>query len=247
MKDNNGKIVIAIVAMFVVALGIIGVTYAYFTAAVQGNDPDATSVEVQAGVLEINYANSNKIEAQNLVPGWVNDGQHYYDPVASIDEDGHVTAAVKGAEGALITNPEKKDGIATPATITVTNTKSTETAYYAIRLINITNGLSDPENFFVTLYSTTTADATTGGTKVWRGNLAATGTQIIVPEAQDIAVNGNDYYYIALEYNNLEDTQNASMGKSVTATVDVIGVSQNNAKTGWVDADGNPVTFVASE
>ena len=245
MERNNGKIAIAIVAMFVVALSIVGFTYAYFIATVDDNDA-VKSVEVTAGVLEIEYANSNRIYAKNLVPGWINDGKHYYDPVASVDADGHVTAAVKGATNAMIAEPNENDGIATPATINVTNTKSTDTAYYAIRLVDIENGLEDPDNFYVTLYSTTAADATSGGTKVWKGNLESTKTtQIIVPNEQSIAVNGEAHYYIELEYVNNDD-QKDSMGKTIKATVDVIGISQNNEKTGWFDADNNPVTFVAS-
>ena len=49
MERNNGKIAIAIVAMFVVALSIVGFTYAYFVANVEGNTD--TNVTVTSGEL----------------------------------------------------------------------------------------------------------------------------------------------------------------------------------------------------
>ena len=39
-KNNNGKLAIAIVAMFVVALSIVGVTYAYFTSQTVYNESE---------------------------------------------------------------------------------------------------------------------------------------------------------------------------------------------------------------
>ena len=66
MKNNNGKIAIAIVAMFVVALSVVGFTYAYFTATVKGNEANE-SVKVTAGKLEIVYGSGTKLQAQNLL------------------------------------------------------------------------------------------------------------------------------------------------------------------------------------
>lgn len=269
MERNNGKIAIAIVAMFVVALSIIGFTYAYFTASVINND-QAESVSVTAGILQIDYTTGNKITAYNIVPGWTNDGLHYYDPVASLDtETGHITAAVgtldednnlvKATNGS-IDNPSYVDGIATPATISITNTASNatkdgadaSTAYYAIRLTSIENGLAgdlnadNEQNFTGTLYRTTAAGATTGGTEVWTGGINASGTQVIMDKADvvdGIAKNDTTHnYYLVLNYadDGEETTQNASMGATVKATIEVVGIAER-ADGAWVDGDNNVI------
>ena len=64
MEKNNGKIAIAIVAMFVVALSIVGFTYAYFVASVTNNDAD-TSVQVTAGEL-VSKNKNEKTETYEL-------------------------------------------------------------------------------------------------------------------------------------------------------------------------------------
>ena len=248
-SENNGKIAIAIVAMFVVALSVVGFTYAYFTAQVQGNTA-TKSVEVTAGRLEVLYAQGNKIEAQNIVPGWISDGVHYYDPIYS--QGAEITpgsgiypiTAVTTTDHATKSDdstPGSADGITSPVTITVSNTaNNTGDNNYVIRLTNITNGIAstDQANLKVTLKK--------GASVLWSGALAASGTQIIVPAAELLsngASNHNDYT-LYLTYVNTNSSQNVSLGKSVTATADIIGVVNNG--TNWVDADGNIVTFATA-
>ena len=255
-SENNGKIAIAIVAMFVVALSVVGFTYAYFTAQVKGNEA-TKSVDVTAGRLEIVYANGDEILAQNIVPGWVSNGKYYYDPIcSSTDTNGDGTYEIKAVSTDTITaaggkcsasddrtpsiaNPNATNGITTPVTFTVSNSENnTADNNYIIRLTNITNGIAeaDRSNFYVTLYNDSTV--------VWSGNLAASGTQIIVPAARSIAKGGaTQNYSISLTYKNIDGAQ-SSKGVGVKATVDIIGVVNNGSN--WVDADGNIISFPAT-
>ncbi len=256
-SENNGKIAIAVVAMFVVALSIVGFTYAYFTAQVQGNTADK-SVEVTAGRLEIVYANGNEILAQNIVPGWVSNGDYYFDTVcSSTDENEDGIYEIKAVSKSAIAEAKNKcsetdqrtpatlspttaDGLTDKVTFSVSNSaENTADNSYIIRLTNITNGLAeaDRKNFFVTLYDGEDA-------VVWSGNLAASGTQVIVPAARTIADDDETQNYsISLTYKNIEGAQ-SSKGVGVKATVEVIGVVENDDSE-WVDADGRTITFAS--
>ena len=259
MERNNGKIAIAIVAMFVVVLSVVGFTYAYFTARVEGNGA-AKSVEVQAGRLEIVYSNGTRILAQNLVPGWVSDGDHFYDEVYSkqVDAQGNevkdeagnykivavtkTDCASKKSDGQA---PDEGDGITAPAVFKVSNSEeNTADNKYIIRLTNIVNGLdaADQKNFWITLYNTDGESETV----VWSGNLAATtsvgGYQIIVPEAITLNADTEDdtfehNYKIVATYANVDSEQN-SKNAGISADVEVIGVALNEAGE-LVDADGH--------
>ena len=185
MERNNGKIAIAIVAMFVVALSIVGFTYAYFTAQVNGNTGN-DSVQVTAGELVITYNNTKSIAAANIVPGWISDGKTFYDPVYSIKQfgtDRGVTAvkttdfAVKegttdqAAEGKLAAKPSVDTaattviggktysayGLTAPATFNVVNEGDYPAAYEVE--ITATTTIDDTENVHVYLYEADTAAA----------------------------------------------------------------------------------------
>ena len=251
MKENNGKIAIAVVAMFVVALSIVGFTYAYFTAQVKGNTADK-SVEVTAGKLSIVYANGDEILAQNIVPGWVSDGKHYYDSMcsSSIDTDAagnhKITAVstdvVKDGKCSTtdtrvpsVTAPTAADGLTTPVIFTVKNADdNTGDNKYVIRLTGIQNGLAtgDQANFVLTLKQ--------GNTVVWSGQLAATGSkpQVIVPNAMEIKAGAAaQSYSINLAYKNVDSPQE-SKNATVKATVEIVGVTDAN-----VTEDGETISY----
>ena len=168
MEKNNGKIAIAIVAMFVVALSVVGFTYAYFVAQVQGNTN--TSVTVTAGTLSVAYASTQEIKAENLVPGWQSDGLHYFDDKSynSVGDEIRYNACVKESEvdeGEVYnasTNPTGTRNVACddskaipangakgPAIFTVTNDSTARanesTVSYVIILNGISNGLADSD------------------------------------------------------------------------------------------------------
>ena len=266
MRNNNGKIAIAIVAMFVVALSVVGFTYAYFTATVKGNNA-SKSVEVTAGELSIVYGNGRTLEAQNLVPGWTSDGKHYYDvnwsktPSGQTDASGNIIYAISAVStdehefksnetGAASTiKPTVADGIADKVPFTVRNaTNNDGDNNYIIRLKDIENGIvgDDAKYLWVTLYETTVSDDKTIYTAIWSGNLQSAGTQIIVPEARTIAKNGAEQTYaVGLTYQNVTNDEQSSKGVGVKATVEVVGVQKNQAQK-WVDADGKEITFATA-
>lgn len=266
MRNNNGKIAIAIVAMFVVALSVVGFTYAYFTATVKGNNA-SKSVEVTAGELSIVYGNGRTLEAQNLVPGWTSDGKHYYDvnwsktPSGQTDTNGNIIYAISAVStdkhkfksnetGAASTiEPTVADGIADKVPFTVRNaTNNDGDNNYIIRLKGIENGIvgDDAKYLWVTLYETTVNDGKTTYTAIWSGNLQSAGTQIIVPEARTIAKNGAEQTYaVGLTYQNVTNDEQLSKGVTVKATVEVVGVQKNQAQK-WVDADGKEITFATA-
>lgn len=246
-NNNNGKIVVAIVAMFVVALSIVGFTYAYFTASIAGNTQDS-SVDVLAGVLKVNYTAGQTINATNIVPGWTSDSKMIYHPTASVDEAGNISAvSIEDVEDTTY------DGnVVNPVTFSVQNTgDATNSAYYAIKLTSITNQIddADKENLTVSLYEGTwSADTGIVADELVKTYvLGNTGSEQVISGV--ITTNGTrtDNYYLVVSYANIQGSQNNSMGKTVSATVEVVGL--NNVGTAeapsYVDANGATFTPAA--
>ena len=238
MKNNNGKIAIAIVAMFVVALSVVGFTYAYFVASVN-NNKDKHQVEVQAGVLKINYDNGQTLTATNIVPGWKSDNDMIYNSIASVStKDGKttITAVKKSTLGDVLTEEQLASSTSTepvaPVTFKVKDQSTNEaTAYYGIRLVEVTNDLQavDPDNFKISLTEA-------GGTTVQEAYvLTADGTQK-VSEAISITGGATHTYTLSAEYVEAGSEQKGT-GKNVSFTVEVVGLQLVNGK--YVDAQGN--------
>lgn len=251
MKNNNGKVAIAIVAMFVVALSVVGFTYAYFTAQVQGNKEE-TSVEVGAGIMQVDYKFGQELTATNLVPGWISDEHHYYDPLLSVKDDNGVrkitaatldTGKVLKTGSGLTVAPKYDDEnplVAKPVSFTVKNT-GTEVAKYAINLNVTENDFDidiDAENLVVYLFKGT-----------WDGNLIAEATltnPILLSETveetkqwksvveldafESLAVGASQSYYVVLQYKDSGASQNNSMDKVFQASVEVIGLGQDDTE-----------------
>lgn len=235
MEKNNGKIAIAIVAMFVVALSVVGFTYAYFVASVNNNTDD-TSVEVQAGTLKIAYDNGQTLTATDIVPGWKSDGDMVYNSIASVstvDGETRISAVSKKS----LTTDQTTNGTTTepvsPVTFTVKDESTNDaTAYYGIRLKDVNNGLyaSEPDNFKITLSETTAGDITNGGY-----TLTADGTQK-VSDAISITSGATHTYTLSAEYVEA-DVKQTGTGKNVTFTVEVVGLQKVGEK--YLDAKGN--------
>ena len=144
-SNNNGKITVGILTMFVVAISIIGVTYAYFTAQFSTNlNPE--SVKVYAGELVANYKTSNSISITNVVPGWVSDGLHYYDVDVAAANDGEIYAvkATYAYTQQENTKATERMGLAEPIAFSVSNSSSSADAVnYIIALQIKKNGIYD--------------------------------------------------------------------------------------------------------
>ena len=127
-SNGNGKIVIAILVMFAVALSIVGVTYAYFTTRVNYNE-NTESVTVDAGKLVATYTGGSQITLTNVLPGWQSDGATYFD-ASKIGTDGHLactTAADDSTFAAAVTSgaATEANGLRNPVKFTVTNPDTT--------------------------------------------------------------------------------------------------------------------------
>lgn len=255
-SENNGKIAIAIVAMFVVALSVVGFTYAYFTASVKGNSAEK-SVEVTAGKLKVIYASSQSIKANNIVPGWINDGAHYYDTVYSRTDVGggniHISAITddtkvncNGAE--KVANPttnvtECSDSgkvvasIAERGHFTVEDKSDTKdvNSEYVIRLNIEENSIADTDNLYVVLSDT--------NGQIYQHNLGSKGTkQVISPVLNGDRTKALDYY-VDVIYQEANVSQDASQGKNFKFNVEVVGVASSNG-TKYFDEDGVEVVPV---
>jgi len=69
ISDIKKKIIISMCAIILLVLTLFGITYAYFTAKVQGNKND-TSIEVSAAMLKLEYNGENSyVEVEGLLPG----------------------------------------------------------------------------------------------------------------------------------------------------------------------------------
>ena len=239
MKNNNGKIAIAIVAMFVVALSVVGFTYAYFVASVN-NNVDNHQVEVQAGVLKINYDNGQTLTATGIVPGWKSDNDMIYNSIASVStKDGKTTiTAVKKSTLSTVLTPEQIASSTStepvgPVTFTVKDQSTNKaTAYYGIRLVEVTNGLHavDPGNFKITL-----TEATKGAVTAADGYVLNAERTQKVSEAIAITGGATHTYTLNAEYVEAGSEQKGT-GKNVTFTVEVVGLQLVNGK--YVDAQG---------
>ena len=235
MKNNNGKIAIAIVAMFVVALSVVGFTYAYFVASVN-NNVDNHQVEVQAGVLKINYDNGQTLTATDIVPGWKSDNDMVYNSIASVSTVDGVTQ-ITAVKKSTLTEDQLANGTTTtpvaPVTFEVKDQSTNDaTAYYGIRLVEVNNGLyaNEPNNFKVTL-----TEATNGAVTAEGGyTLTAAGTQK-VSEAIAITGGATHTYTLSAEYVEA-GVQQSGTGKNVSFTVEVVGLQLVNGK--YVDAQG---------
>ena len=247
-SENNGKIAIAIVAMFVVALSVVGFTYAYFTASVARNQDEKTT-EVTAGMLEVNYTQNKTMTAYKVIPGWESDGLHYF---GTENVNGELrTKALVAANDEDVTSKglTDADGITKPAAFNVASTsRSTGKSTYVIKLIDITNGIAaknaaDAANLTYELYSVNAADTYTGGTKVASGQLPTADT--VISKVIEIDKKVTQYYYLMLKYADTAASQNDSQAANIKATVKVVGVTTNDNGATYIDAEGNPVTPAA--
>lgn len=156
-QKTNGKIVIAIVAMFAVAVSVIGFTYAYFTANLTVNTQNE-SVEVTAGKLIASFYGTHSINAEKVVPGWISDNLHYYNSEAITDGKIRTTLLNETddatAYAALVANPYvtgtavdsyRALGLTAPVAFTVSNISENsdpdDKVYYYVRLNVETNGI----------------------------------------------------------------------------------------------------------
>lgn len=260
MEKNNGKIAIAIVAMFVVALSIVGFTYAYFVANVTGNEE--TNVTVTAGILEVEYTTTtgSTLVAENLVPGWKNNSKRYYseygfaeetkiNPDTNLEytEKQYAACAVEG-EALEYDEPagcNTANGLADatnvsgPLTFTVTAAdRNTGTANYAILLNSVVNQLDaesgDDERFTYELVCVKCGE-NDADVIVGTGTLTHGTPEVMVSDVQSIT-EGSKNYQINLSYANVATAEQKSQGKKVSGTVEVVGVVQTT--DGWVDANG---------
>lgn len=157
-QKTNGKIVIAILAMFAVAISIIGFTYAYFTATFNQNLLDK-SVTVNAGELVANFIGTNTVDVKNVVPGWKSDGLTYYDATVAQSHNGQIFATTLSnpadyySANEMTKREYESNGLTAPVQFTVENdSDSPDAVSYIIRLTNIVNGIYDA--------TTTTSDET---------------------------------------------------------------------------------------
>ena len=71
MDNVKKRIITSIVAIIVLIFALLGITYAYFTTKIKGNE-DEKSANVSAGKLELTYGDGNKeIVVENIEPGTV--------------------------------------------------------------------------------------------------------------------------------------------------------------------------------
>ena len=66
MKDNKILFGTLIVLLLLLTTGL---SYAYFSTAVKGND-NAKDMVVEAGTLKLTYTDGPAINVQNIKPGW---------------------------------------------------------------------------------------------------------------------------------------------------------------------------------
>ena len=66
---DKDKMTLFVTGMFLLLIMTTGLSYAYFSASVKGNE-NAKNVVVEAGTLSLVYTDGAEIKAQNIKPGW---------------------------------------------------------------------------------------------------------------------------------------------------------------------------------
>ena len=66
---DKDKMTLFVTGMFLLLIMTTGLSYAYFSASVKGNE-NAKNVVVEAGTLSLVYTDGPEIKAQNIKPGW---------------------------------------------------------------------------------------------------------------------------------------------------------------------------------
>lgn len=268
-SKKNGKLIIALLIMFAVAVSIIGVTYAYFVATFSGNQ-NPESVRVVAGELIANYNAGTSIDVTNVVPGWLSDGLHYYDVDVAAANEGRIFATKTTSDKVGTGYATSQYGIATPISFEVTNnsTADSEVNYYIALRVN-TNGIYDQSitgtdtakqakytadlpNLLVSLYSGTyTVGAENFGGTLVSGPyvLGNSGTQQMMSlQPQTIAKDGAaQNFFVVFEYVNQEKVEQISQGVQLKVEAIIKGIQQDNdGSDKWYDDDNNQVTFATA-
>ena len=266
MERKNGKVAIAIVAMFVVALSIVGITYAYFTAGITNNSA-TKSISASAGKLVVSYTEGqDTIVVSNIVPGWMTDNDSYYDPLYSaVNDNGTIKiTAVKESETQQTPTVDPTDyGQQEPYYFQIgPGQGNTGTVTYAIMLYNIENGIpaADQTNFEWRLYTYddtavdledeggnfdyTEGTALTDWIDLAPGTAQSPGSQLVAIDTTNNTT-GTKKYFLMLRYNNnTSASQNTSQDVTVYADIKVVGVKyveEGNYQT-YYDEDGNIIS-----
>ena len=66
---DKDKMTLFVTGMFLLLIMTTGLSYAYFSASISGNE-NAKNVVVEAGTLSLVYTDGAEIKAQNIKPGW---------------------------------------------------------------------------------------------------------------------------------------------------------------------------------
>ena len=66
---DKDKMTLFVTGMFLLLIMTTGLSYAYFSASISGNE-NAKDVVVEAGTLSLVYTDGPEIKAQNIKPGW---------------------------------------------------------------------------------------------------------------------------------------------------------------------------------
>ena len=252
-SKSNGKLIAGLMIMFVVAVSIVGVTYAYFVSDFTGNQKN-TVVTITAGKLIAKYNQGTALVATNVVPGWLSDGLHYYDVDVAAANKGRIYAT-KALESAVGTGYATTTyGIAAPVTFTVTNNsdvKDSNTAVnYIINLHVKENGIlnamdttedeslkakyeADANNLLVSLYrGEFDADATNFGGELISGPFVVgdSGDIQLATGAPEVvnAVGETKNYFVMFEYINDKCSVQPSQGVQLDVEVLVSGVQKDN-------------------
>lgn len=193
-SKSNGKLIAGLIIMFVVAVSVIGVTYAYFVSTFTPNQ-NPESVKITAGKLIATYDAGVSMNARNVVPGWLSDGLHYYDVDVAAANKGRIYATKATAEKVAADTESGTGyarpafGIAAPITFTVTNNSDSEDTdstadgvqspvSYIIRLKVVANGILNAKAEATTAGNTALANTYDADSKnmlvsLYRGNFDA--------------------------------------------------------------------------
>ena len=259
MERNNGKIAIAIVAMFVVALSIVGFTYAYFVANVRGNTN--TNVTVTSGELIVQYTNTQAISVTGIAPNWKSDGLHYFDTTTGCVSEG-TELRCTAQKAASADEAKDKLGVHSPAKFNVSAAHEDNTG--AVNYVVILNGITstgfadaDRDNLTYALcidscpateyaadvktdYAglTVNATGTASQTVLSKGTLAPKGQVVqVISGVQTLADGADADYEVMVYYANDATAPQDSKGAVATANIEVVGVQKDTAGN-WVDANG---------
>ncbi len=223
--EKKNVVFLTVLAIATLLTAVVGTTFAYFTATVEGNE-QAKTTSVTTANLSVAYSDGPQITATGIIPGWISRTITSYTCDSGYRLSDTTCVNESNADDTKDATPVYSVGKA----ISVTN-NSTIPVTYTISWTDLTNEFITVQKDASGNYTPEQLAAATSGSNdfVYRlyknsvdpANIVGTETAVptIAGELTHATINANstDNYILVLEFKETSIKQNENQGKSFTA------------------------------